>query len=57
MVDQRVRIAALGLEIRFTRGEELWTEISAKFSPEQVRSELWDAGFVTEETFSDPDGR
>ena len=44
-VDQRVRIPAAGLTLEFARGEELRTEISAKFRPEGVRAELAAAGF------------
>jgi L-histidine N-alpha-methyltransferase len=54
---QTVSVGELGLELGFDAGEELWTEISAKFDPEQVRGELWAAGFVTDETFTDDDGR
>jgi L-histidine N-alpha-methyltransferase len=41
------------LVVEFEEGEELRTEISAKFTPEQVRQELWTAGFVVEETWTD----
>ncbi|MBD0338004.1 MAG: L-histidine N(alpha)-methyltransferase [Thermoleophilia bacterium] len=44
-VDQRVRIPGAGLTVEFARGEELRTEISAKFRPEGVRAELAAAGF------------
>lgn len=50
---QRVRFAALELEVSFAAGEEMRTEISAKFTPERVRAELWDAGFVTDQQWSD----
>ena len=39
-----VRIGALGLEVRFRRGEELRTEISAKFTRERVQDDLGAAG-------------
>jgi L-histidine Nalpha-methyltransferase len=32
------------------------TEISSKFTREQVERELWDAGFVVEHTWTDPAG-
>jgi len=41
---QTVRIAALGLSVEFADGEELRTEISAKFRVECVRDELAAAG-------------
>jgi L-histidine N-alpha-methyltransferase len=53
---QRATISALELEVSFDRGEDLLTEISAKFTPEQVREELWAGGFVVEETWTDPAG-
>lgn len=51
--DQRVTVPGLGLELRFRRGEDLWTEISTKFRPEQVEQELLASGFVTEATYFD----
>ena len=56
-VAQRVAIPGIDLDIGFAAGEDLLTEISAKFEPEQVRDELWTIGFVSEETFTDPDGQ
>jgi L-histidine Nalpha-methyltransferase len=41
---QRVTVADLGLVITFADGEELLTEISAKFRPENVRREVEAAG-------------
>ncbi len=55
--EQRVTIPELELEVGFEPGEELWTEISSKFTPEQVREELWAAGFVTDATWCDGGGR
>lgn len=46
-LDQQVTLAALGMTVKFHRGETLLTEISAKFSPEQFAGELAAAGFVT----------
>ena len=54
---QRVTIPGLEIELRFAPGEELWTEISSKFTPEQVRDELWAAGFVTDHTWFDEQDR
>ena len=52
--DQVVRV--LDLEIRFTRGEELRTEISAKFRRERVEGELAHAGLQMVRWWTDPAG-
>lgn len=44
LTDQRVRIADLDLDVAFAAGEEMRTEISAKFRPEGVEAELADVG-------------
>jgi L-histidine Nalpha-methyltransferase len=46
--EQSVAIKALGLEIFFAEGEELLTEISAKFTPEGIAGELVKADFVVD---------
>lgn len=51
-----VHLTALGLEVAFEAGEDLRTEISAKFTPEGVHAELWDAGLVVRESWTDPAG-
>jgi L-histidine N-alpha-methyltransferase len=43
-IDQRVEIAELGLSVRFEAAEEMRTEISAKFTPERVVSDLEASG-------------
>ncbi len=43
-----VSLTGAGITVRFTKGEDLLTEISAKFTPEQVELELGEAGFVVE---------
>jgi L-histidine N-alpha-methyltransferase len=43
-IDQRVEIAELGLSVRFEAAEEMRTEISAKFTPERVVSDLAASG-------------
>jgi L-histidine N-alpha-methyltransferase len=43
--DQTVHLAALPLRVQFAAGEEMRTEISAKFRPEGVEAELEAAGF------------
>jgi L-histidine Nalpha-methyltransferase len=46
--DQVVAIADLDMTVEFRAGEELLTEISAKFTPERVASELSGADFVVD---------
>jgi L-histidine Nalpha-methyltransferase len=53
---QRVRVADLDLSVRFADGEELRTEISAKFTPEQVERELAAAGFALQRFWTDTAG-
>jgi L-histidine N-alpha-methyltransferase len=53
----RVRIAALDLDIRFAEGEEMRTEVSAKFTRAGVTAELVDAGFELTRWYTDPEGR
>ncbi|WP_330184962.1 L-histidine N(alpha)-methyltransferase [Nocardia sp. NBC_01503] len=52
-----VSIAELDLTVDFAKGEQLRTEISAKFRPEGLESELDAAGFTTERIWTDPDDR
>ena len=54
--DQMVAIDDLALKVHFDVGEELRTEIAAKFTREQVQQELWDSGFVTAAAWTDPAG-
>ncbi len=54
--DHRVRIDALDLEVEVAAGEEIRTEISAKFREDGVRAELGAAGFAVERWMTDPDG-
>ena len=54
---QVVHVDALdGLEVRFEPGEWLRTEISAKFTAERIRDELWESGLVVEEQWTDDAG-
>ncbi|KAA2254131.1 L-histidine N(alpha)-methyltransferase [Solihabitans fulvus] len=53
----RVRIPALDLEVEFAEGEELRTEVSAKFRRERVTAELADAGFELRHWWTDEEGR
>ncbi|HZC70474.1 MAG TPA: L-histidine N(alpha)-methyltransferase [Jatrophihabitans sp.] len=52
--DQTVRVAALGLSVHFARGEELRTEISAKFRRTGVEAELAAAGLRLTAWWTDP---
>ncbi|WP_433563146.1 L-histidine N(alpha)-methyltransferase [Nocardia sp. CA-151230] len=49
-----VRIPDLDLTVDFSAGEQLRTEISAKFRREILESELDAAGFTTERVWTDP---
>ena len=53
----RARVAALGLDVEFAEGEELRTEVSAKFRREGVARELAAAGFAPHRWWTDPEGR
>ncbi|HYZ93130.1 MAG TPA: L-histidine N(alpha)-methyltransferase [Actinomycetota bacterium] len=53
---QRVRLSALDLEIAFGSGEEMRTEISAKFTPERIRAELSAAGLRPSRSWTDDAG-
>jgi L-histidine N-alpha-methyltransferase len=52
-----VRLPGAGLEIDFAAGEEMRTEISAKFRHERVGAELADAGFDLTHWWTDQAGR
>ncbi|BCB90385.1 L-histidine N(alpha)-methyltransferase [Phytohabitans suffuscus] len=53
----RVRVAALDLSVDFAAGEELHTEVSAKFRREGIAGELAAAGFNPVRWWTDPRGR
>ena len=55
--EQRVRIADLDLDVHFADGEELRTEISAKFRREVAEGELAAAGFELAHWWTDAGGR
>jgi L-histidine Nalpha-methyltransferase len=55
-IEQRVNVPGADLVVEFARGEELRTEISAKFRREGVWEELTAAGFAVREFWSDPRG-
>lgn len=52
-----VRIDELDLEITFAAGEQLRTEISAKFTEGGIAAELASAGFGVRKLWTDPDRR
>jgi L-histidine N-alpha-methyltransferase len=52
-----VKIPALDLTVDFSRGEELRTEVSAKFREERIRTELADAGLALRRLWTDEAGR
>jgi L-histidine N-alpha-methyltransferase len=52
--DQVVTVAELDLQVRFARGEEMRTEISAKFRRETVDAELAAAGLGLRAWWTDP---
>ena len=53
---QTVELPALGLTVEFADGEELRTEVSAKFRRDGVEAELAAAGFALRSWWTDPDG-
>jgi L-histidine Nalpha-methyltransferase len=55
-VDQTVRVRDLGLDVQFAAGEEMRTEISAKFRRERVEEELAEVGLELREWWTDPAG-
>jgi L-histidine N-alpha-methyltransferase len=55
--DQTVKIPALDLAVDFAAGEELRTEISAKFRKDGVRTELAAAGLELAHWWTDREGR
>jgi L-histidine N-alpha-methyltransferase len=54
--EQQVTIRDLGLTVEFAAGEEMRTEISAKFRPDGIAAELAAAGLKTLEFWTDPAG-
>ena len=55
-VEQQVKIRDLGLTVTFAAGEEMRTEISAKFRPAGIAAELAAAGLETMRFWTDDDG-
>jgi L-histidine N-alpha-methyltransferase len=54
--DQQVTVRDLDLAVDFAAGEEMRTEISAKFRPEVIEAELAAAGLKLLQFWTDPDG-
>ena len=51
------RVNALNMTVHFDEGEELRTEISAKFTPERIEGDLAAAGLELAGWFTDPQER
>lgn len=56
LVDQAVRLDGLDLTVHFAAGEEMRTEISSKFTPEQLQRVYGEAGLELDGWFTDPAG-
>lgn len=56
LADQTVHVEGLDLTVSFTEGEEMRTEVSAKFRPEGIEDELADAGLTLVELWTDQAG-
>jgi L-histidine Nalpha-methyltransferase len=56
-LDQRVTLPAIGLTVDFAEGEEMRTEVSAKFRRGGVEAELAAAGFAMRSWWTDGDGQ
>ncbi|MFL5822065.1 MAG: L-histidine N(alpha)-methyltransferase [Solirubrobacteraceae bacterium] len=54
---QSVEIAGLGMRVEFEPGEELRTEISAKFTRSRLESDYRAAGLALERWYTDPEER
>jgi L-histidine N-alpha-methyltransferase len=55
--DMTVQVRDLDLTVEFARGEQMRTEISAKFRIDGINAEFTAAGFSTEQVWTDPDNR
>ena len=52
----RYGVRALDLDVHFYRDEQMRTEISAKFTPERIGTELDRAGLVIDQSWEAPEG-
>ena len=57
VVDQVVRVDALGINVTFRRGERIHTESSVKYDDARTDTLLGASGFVRERSFLDAEGR
>jgi L-histidine Nalpha-methyltransferase len=57
VADQVVHVPAIGLTVRFADGEEMRTEVSAKFRRPGVERELAAGGFAMRSWWTDPAGQ
>jgi L-histidine N-alpha-methyltransferase len=55
LTDQQVHLAALDMEIDFTAGEEMRTELSCKFTRTSLERSYAEAGLEMTDFFTDPD--
>lgn len=56
LADQRVRIPALDLEVEFSEGEEMRTELSCKFTRSSLETSYARAGLRLDELWTDSEG-
>lgn len=54
--ETQVRIADLDVDLKIAEGEEIRTEISAKFTKPRLEAEFGEAGFTAAGWWTDPDG-
>jgi len=54
--DQSIHLDDLDLDLNFSAGEEMLTEISTKFTPDQLEAELVACGFVLDATWTSEGG-
>jgi L-histidine Nalpha-methyltransferase len=57
LTEQTVKLRVLGMEVTFAEGEEMRTEVSAKFREERVRAELAGAGLQMRSWWTDTQRR
>ena len=57
LTDQKVTIPALEMEIDFAESEEMRTEISSKFTREQLEALYGEAGLELVELWTDPESQ
>ncbi len=57
LTEQSIKLGALGIRVPFRAGEEVRTEVSAKFREEGVRAELAGAGFEMRAWWTDEEAR